>query len=142
MGDYIINSYGEITHKGGGRRSSLELSKNSLLFTANKGSDLITVKPKEGWQFSVYPSSWVHVSNCSNSIIVTVDQNYQNNNRQTYFVVKYGDHEKRVYVYQTGNKIAAPKNTSSDNEGCGCWGYIVFSIGCYFIGKILGQLFG
>lgn len=140
MGDYIINSRGEIIRKGGGRRTSLELSRDSLFFPANKGSDLITVDPKERWQFSVYPSSWVHVSNCCNSIIVTVDQNYQNNNRQTYFVVRYGNQEKRVNIYQTGNQIAAPKNTSSDNEGCG-W-YIVFLIGCYFIGKILEQLFG
>ncbi len=89
------------------KNSRLELSSYSLQFTAEGGTQTITVSGSETWKVDVGTASWGHLTKNVNQLTLQIDKNNTTNTRTDYFTIRDGDSVKRVNIRQTGEQQVA-----------------------------------
>lgn len=102
-----------ISQAGSSVSPYLNISKTSLSFFSNGGSETITISSNKEWKIKTGTYSWGHLYRNGNSLVVSVDANNTTQERTDYFVIQAGAIEKRVYISQTGRS----SYTSSYNSG-------------------------
>lgn len=85
-------------------KSTITVSKTSLTFSAEGGSETVEIKASGFWQLSTVPDNWAIVEERSNSIIIKVLKNDAEKERTDYLKIRCGYKEVRVDIKQEANE--------------------------------------
>lgn len=85
-------------------KSTITVSKTSLTFSADGGSETVEIKASGFWQLSAVPDNWAIVEERSNSIVVKALKNEAEKVRTDYLKIKCGYKEVRVDIKQEANE--------------------------------------
>lgn len=81
----------------------LRVSDDDIYISADEGSRDITVYTDGNWYVDVDVASWGHLSKYSDYVTLRVDSNSSSSSRTDYFILKSGNHTKRINITQSGN---------------------------------------
>ena len=83
-------------------KSTITVSKTSLSFSADGGSETVDINASGFWQLSVFPDNWAIVEELTNSIVIEALENKSGQKRADYLKIKCGYKEVRVDIVQEG----------------------------------------
>lgn len=87
-------------------------SKTNLSFSADGGTETITITGSSDWSISVWPEGWGHLTRNGNTLTLRVDKNHSSSSRSDSFFIKSGTKELKVSISQNGS-TATPYLTLS-----------------------------
>lgn len=89
-------------------KAYLTISSQSANFNSNGGSKIFTISSNKSWNIKVGTVSWGHLSRSGNKLTLSVDVNTGTSSRSDYFILKAGNVEKRIDIYQSGKPYTGP----------------------------------
>ncbi len=84
------------------KKTYLNISSNYESFSYNGGVVTFNVDSNNYWEISTSTYSWGKLEKNGNRLALKVEPNNSNSSRTDYFVLKAGNTEKRVNIYQSG----------------------------------------
>lgn len=85
-------------------KSTITVSKTSLTFPADGGSETVEINASGFWRLSAVPDNWAIVEEHTNSIVVKAMKNDVEKERTDYLKIKCGNKEVRVDIRQEANE--------------------------------------
>lgn len=89
-------------------KTYLTISSQSANFSSGSNSKTFTISSNKYWGIKINTASWGHLTKNGNKLTLRVDANTSRLSRTDYFIIKAGDVEKRVNIYQSGKVITGP----------------------------------
>jgi len=107
-------------------KTYLKISSQSVNFSSGNDSKVFTVSSNKYWNIKISTASWGHLTRNGNKLILKVDANTSTSPRSDYFVIRAGNVEKRVNIYQEGvplpsksanvKSVTVSENVDVDNK--------------------------
>lgn len=94
--------------------SEFSVSNNHLYFNNSGGQEAISVGG-DFWFVSVSPTSWVHITEYAHGIVINVEKNTNQFDRNDYFKLQSGDKKIRIDITQKGSKAEGVGSSSKSN---------------------------
>ena len=85
-------------------KSTITVSKTSLTFPADGGSETVEINASGFWKLSAVPDNWAIVEGRTNSIVIKALKNEAEKERTDYLKIKCGYKEARVDIKQEANE--------------------------------------
>lgn len=85
-------------------KSTITVSKTSLTFPADGGSETVEINASGFWKLSTVPDNWAIVEERTNSIVIKALKNEAEKERTDYLKIKCGYKEARVDIKQEANE--------------------------------------
>lgn len=83
--------------------SFLKVSDDDLYFDSEGGNQIITIETDGEWEISVTTDYWGHLTREGDILRLSVEKYTGSSERTDYFVVKAGEHERRIKITQNPN---------------------------------------
>ena len=89
-------------------KTYLTISSQNVNFSSSSNSKIFTISSNRHWNIHVNTASWGHLTRNGNKLTLRVDANTSTSSRSDYFIIKAGNVERRVDIYQSGEVYTGP----------------------------------
>lgn len=84
--------------------SNLEISQDRIYFDSEGGEQTIIIIPKDGWSHNSNPNNdWCEFNKEKNGQVIITAKANTGSDRNTTFIISYGNINKNIYISQKGN---------------------------------------